>query len=73
VLKAILLLLAGLLVLWYFSRTHKEKSPSSHSGDTQAEKMVVCAHCHLHIPASESIADAGRYFCSDEHRQLGTS
>jgi uncharacterized protein len=36
-----------------------------------AEPMVQCAHCGIHIPLSESVAgQAGSVFCSDEHRRL---
>jgi uncharacterized protein len=39
-----------------------------------AEVMVVCAHCDVHFPASEAIADgSGAVFCGDEHRRLHTS
>ncbi|AIY43591.1 hypothetical protein LT85_4433 [Collimonas arenae] len=40
----------------------------------QAEAMVACAHCGMHFPASEAIADAsGAVFCSAEHRRLHAS
>jgi len=40
----------------------------------QAETMVQCAHCGIHFPASESVANAaGVVFCSDEHLRLGAS
>jgi uncharacterized protein len=35
-----------------------------------AEPMVQCAHCGIHIPLSESVAGQGSVFCSDEHRRL---
>jgi len=35
----------------------------------EGEAMVKCAHCGLHVPASESIAaGSGMVFCSEEHR-----
>lgn len=36
-----------------------------------AEQMVACAHCGLHVPESESVRGSGEFFCSDEHRRLG--
>lgn len=33
------------------------------------EKMVPCALCELHLPASEAFREGERFFCSGEHRQ----
>jgi uncharacterized protein len=30
--------------------------------------MVVCAHCGVHLPQSDSIAANGAHFCSEAHR-----
>jgi uncharacterized protein len=47
-------------------------SPASAS--PQVEAMVACAHCGMHFPASEALADAsGAVFCSAEHRRLHAS
>ena len=36
-----------------------------------AEKMLRCAHCGVHFPASEAIGNtAGGVFCSEQHRLL---
>lgn len=33
------------------------------------EAMLQCAHCSVHFPASEAVANsAGQVFCSEEHR-----
>lgn len=37
----------------------------------EAEQMVACAHCGLHVPESEGVRDNGAFFCSAEHRRLG--
>ena len=32
------------------------------------ERMIACAHCGVHLPASEASADeAGRHYCSRAH------
>ncbi len=36
-----------------------------------AEQMVACAHCGLHVPESEGVHGNGAFYCSDEHRRLG--
>ncbi|MDX9844516.1 MAG: PP0621 family protein [Aquabacterium sp.] len=40
----------------------------------QVEDMVACAHCGVHLPASEACRDtAGRAYCSAAHRDAGPS
>jgi uncharacterized protein len=39
--------------------------------DHGVERMVSCAHCKLHLPASEARFAAGKAYCSDEHLRLG--
>ncbi|GAC1332012.1 MAG: hypothetical protein NVSMB28_28790 [Collimonas sp.] len=47
---------------------------STAAASSQAEAMVACAHCGMHFPASEALADAsGTVFCSAEHRRLHSS
>ncbi|MDO9601877.1 MAG: PP0621 family protein [Rhodocyclaceae bacterium] len=74
--KVILLILAILLVYWFFWGQRK-KNPADTSADKSApaspEKMVICAHCQLHVPESECVMADGRHYCSDEHARLGQS
>jgi uncharacterized protein len=45
-----------------------EPAPRTGSG---AETMLECAHCGVHVPASEAvIVRPGAAFCSDQHRAL---
>lgn len=37
--------------------------------DPQAEDMVACALCGVHLPRGESVIAETRYFCSQEHEQ----
>ena len=37
----------------------------------EAEQMMACAYCGLHVPESEGVRGNGAFFCSDEHRRLG--
>lgn len=32
------------------------------------ERIVPCAHCGVHVPASEAVEADGRHYCSVEHR-----
>ena len=33
--------------------------------------MVECAHCGLHLPATDAVSAGSRLYCSDAHRLLG--
>ena len=33
--------------------------------------MVVCAHCGVHLPESDSISVQGKFYCSEAHRHAG--
>jgi uncharacterized protein len=37
----------------------------------QPMEMVVCAHCGVHLPATDALALGTRLYCSDAHRRLG--
>jgi len=36
----------------------------------EAERMVGCRQCGVHLPISEAVEADGNYFCSEEHRRL---
>jgi uncharacterized protein len=71
--KLLLWLALGLLVVWLLrkkpsgaTRPFRRNAPRG-----AAESMIQCTHCRVHVPLSESIADAsGGVFCSEEHRRL---
>ena len=33
--------------------------------------MVECAHCGLHLPAADAVAEGSRLYCGETHRRLG--
>jgi uncharacterized protein len=63
-----LLIIAIALVVWL---TWKKRSLPSGKASTPAsrepEQMVVCAHCGVHLPVSDSVSEQGRHFCSEAH------
>ena len=66
----ILLLLIAVAVIYFlvtgFARRRKPSAPSA------SESMVPCAHCGINVPRSEALEGAGRFFCSEEHRRVGS-
>lgn len=37
---------------------------------SEAEDMVRCAHCGVHLPIGESVRAEGKYYCCAAHRDL---
>lgn len=73
-------LIIGAVVLWVL-RTKKtlanmqdKRRDAGKDSLPQAEPMVQCAQCGIHLPGSEAVPGAdGRVYCSDEHRRLDGS
>lgn len=38
----------------------------------QAEDMVRCVYCGVHLPKRESIQAGGKFYCSEAHRRTHT-
>lgn len=69
-----LLLLALCGVIWWVwkkrGQTHVEENRVRR--DRQPEKMLICAHCGVHFPESDACGESGRFYCSEEHRQMAS-
>jgi uncharacterized protein len=67
----LLLLVIALVVLYFLVRGFMRKRSRS-SAPPSSESMVPCAHCGVNVPRSEALEGAGRFFCSEEHRRVGS-
>ncbi len=46
--------------------------PRAQPPSVETSTMVACAHCGVHVPATDTLFDAaGRAFCSEAHRAAG--
>ncbi|MDR4125414.1 PP0621 family protein [Yanghanlia caeni] len=45
--------------------------PPAPADMSDAESMVRCAHCGIHMPRSEAYLSDGRTWCGQEHARLG--
>ncbi len=36
------------------------------------QDVVSCAHCGVHLPRGDALADGERLYCSEDHRRLGS-
>ena len=78
-----LVLLAVLAVVLGVWRSRQAKSESGSGSESPVrpappsptpslpQEMVACAHCSLHLPRSEALAEVGHFYCSREHQGLG--
>jgi uncharacterized protein len=74
--KFVLLVLAVLLLFWMvFGRSRRGRRTGGASRPppppAQAEGMVVCAHCGVHLPRSEALNVGELTYCSPVHREAG--
>jgi len=68
--KLLLLVIAAAVI--YFLVTGFTRKRSRQSAPPPSESMVPCAHCGINFPRSEALESGGRFFCSEEHRQVGS-
>jgi len=62
----LLFLLAIVAVVYLLFRSYRKHVSAQERID--AEDMVRCAHCGVHLPRGESVRAEGRDYCSAEHR-----
>ncbi|WP_240494540.1 PP0621 family protein [Azonexus hydrophilus] len=64
-----LLLLILALVVWWAWKKRAELPPAAETPPPLPERMVRCAHCGVHLPESDALADGDRHFCNEAHRR----
>lgn len=69
--KLIFLGLIIWLAIYVFKRMMSEAKPSQPSAakseESEAENMVQCATCQVHLPRSEAFLVNGVFYCSKAH------
>jgi uncharacterized protein len=66
----IILVVLGLLVAWWVLKSYRRRIDRRDAArGAEAEHMVQCALCGVHLPRSESLTFEGRVFCSADHRE----
>lgn len=68
--KLLLFGLLGLLV-YLILRASGRKRRGSAAPMPDTERMVACAQCGLNLPETESLKSGERYYCCEQHRELG--
>src|SRR5690606_27093188 len=73
------IILVGLLAMRLMARHAAAKRPGKSATprrpgrSKRIEPMVQCAHCGVHLPATEAYRASGQDWCSAEHARLGRS
>jgi len=76
--KYLIVLFVVALAIWLWRRNRREEmeeaakaaKPAARPRVGEPQAMVRCAHCGLHLPASDAIAGpGGGVYCSIAHRQ----
>jgi uncharacterized protein len=68
----ILLGVAAWFLVRALTRKREPKAPAVPQQQADGvENMHRCAHCGLNVPASDALAEGGRWYCSEAHRRLG--
>ncbi len=71
--KFVVLLLVA-VAIWFLVKGLKKPSAPRERRPAETlsgERMVVCAHCGVHLPQSDATSAGERFFCSEDHRRLG--
>lgn len=63
---------AAYLIIRGAMRARRASSRPEDRAGKPAESMKACARCGVNVPSSEALEADGRYYCSDEHRRLGS-
>ena len=73
--KYLLVVCVVAAVLWLMLRPRKAQRSAARSASpsqgAQAQPMVQCQHCGVHLPRGEALVDARGAFCSQAHRLAG--
>ena len=74
--KVLLLVLLVIgLIIWWRAASQRRRNDSATGPDhrpeppAQAQHMIACGHCGVHLPRSEAVEGARGVYCSVHHRQ----
>lgn len=75
--KYLVVLAVVLVVIWFWrnSRSGNEsrKTTSRRAPEAQAQDMVQCPVCSVHLPRTDALPGPdGQYYCCAEHRRAET-
>ena len=66
----LLFLTAVIVIIYWLLKSYRKHLPKEDTTSMQAEDMVLCVHCGVHLPKRESIQVGDKFYCSEEHRRI---
>lgn len=66
----LLFLTAVIAIIYWLLKSYRKQLHKEDTASMQAEDMVLCVHCGVHLPKSESLQAGGKFYCSEEHRRI---
>jgi len=76
--KYLLVALVLIVAIGVWRNNRRKAKPAAASAPQkptarEAENMVTCAHCGVHLPRSDALQTTEHsFFCSTEHQRLGS-
>ena len=68
--KIVILAIAFAAAFWLLRGLRKRSTGDvPPPAKSEAEDMVRCVHCGVHLPRGEAVMSQQRFFCSSQHRQ----
>ena len=70
--KYVLVLVVIVVFGWLMLRGHRRSKASGGKAPRgQAQSMIECAHCGVHLPRSDAVLDRSGSYCCDAHKAAG--
>lgn len=74
--RLLLLLIVVLVAAWWLVGRHRrvqaaDDARAKRGARRDAEEMIQCAHCGVHLPRGDAVVDGAHGYCSDAHRLAG--
>ena len=70
--KVLLFLVIAFIVFLAVKGASRGRKRGPGGQGRKPESMVACARCRVNLPRSEALEADGSFYCSEEHRRLGT-
>jgi uncharacterized protein len=70
--KYVLIFLLVMVVAWRWRAaraTQQQKKKKAQSDATVVTEVLACAHCGVHVPASDAVVGDHGAYCSPAHRK----
>lgn len=66
----LLFLVVVIAIVYWLLKSYRKQLPKEDIAPMQAEDMVPCVYCGVHLPKRESIQVDGKFYCSEAHRRI---